>query len=77
MTPPAAAAPAAPAASSVSALLRPAGSPTRVGDLLLPTILTLAGGNAESARHFLALLSPGPLAHPVEAAPAPRKEVTA
>jgi hypothetical protein len=37
---------------------RPGGAPTRVGELLLPTILTLAGRNALSAQHFLALLPP-------------------
>lgn len=37
---------------------RPGGTPTRVGELLLPTILTLAGRNASSAQQFLALLPP-------------------
>jgi hypothetical protein len=36
--------------------LRRTGTPTRVGDLLLPTILTLAGRDSAGVRHFLALL---------------------
>ncbi|WP_328612910.1 hypothetical protein OHS18_27775 [Amycolatopsis sp. NBC_00355] len=38
----------------------PPTSPIRVGDLLLPTILTLAGRNTASARQFLELFPPGP-----------------
>ncbi len=33
-------------------------SPTRVGDLLLPTILTLAGRNTASVKQFLELFPP-------------------
>jgi hypothetical protein len=36
----------------------PPGSPTRVGDLLLPTILTLAGRNTTSVEQFLGLFPP-------------------
>jgi hypothetical protein len=36
-------------------VLRRTGTPTRVGDLLLPTILTLAGRDSAGVEHFLAL----------------------
>jgi len=36
-------------------VLRRTGAPTRVGDLLLPTILTLAGRDSAGVQHFLAL----------------------
>jgi hypothetical protein len=65
--------------------LRSPGPPTRVGDLLLPTLLTLAGRNTLSAQYFLSLLrgaSEPPVTgrHPVAVTagvPTPRKEVNA
>ena len=41
----------------MSAHLRPPGPPIRVADLLLPTILTLAGRGPVSAANFLAVLA--------------------
>jgi hypothetical protein len=52
---------------------RPGGGPTRGGELLLPTILTLAGRNALSTQHFLALLAPtGPEFVPTDDRPVTR-----
>ena len=41
----------------MSAGLRPPGPPIRVSDLLLPTVLTLAGRGPVSAASFLAVLA--------------------
>lgn len=52
--------------------LRPPGRPLRVRELLLPTVLTLAGRGPESAKNFLTwLASPGKPAPP-EPEKAPR-----
>ncbi|MDT7803588.1 MAG: hypothetical protein QOI78_7021 [Actinomycetota bacterium] len=48
-------------------VLRRAGTPTRVGDLLLPTFLTLAGRDRAGAQRFLTRLrtpSPTPAVNP-------------
>ncbi|QKV77597.1 hypothetical protein [Amycolatopsis sp. Hca4] len=39
--------------------LRPATAPTRVSELLLPTVLSLLSRNPESAAFFSTLLQPG------------------
>jgi hypothetical protein len=39
-------------------VLRRTSTPTRVGDLLLPTLLTLAGRDGAVVQRFLALLPP-------------------
>ncbi|MEU8631576.1 hypothetical protein AB0C38_05365 [Amycolatopsis sp. NPDC048633] len=41
----------------MSALLRPPGPPIRVAELLLPTVLALAGRGPVSAANFLAVLA--------------------
>jgi hypothetical protein len=41
----------------VNARLRPPGTPIRVAELLLPTVLTLAGRGPVSAANFLAVLT--------------------
>lgn len=41
----------------MSARLRPPGPPIRVSELLLPTVLTLAGRGPVSAANFLAVLA--------------------
>jgi len=41
----------------VNARLRPQGTPIRVAELLLPTVLTLAGRGPVSAANFLAVLT--------------------
>ena len=41
----------------MSARLRPPGPPIRVAELLLPTVLTLAGRGPVSAESFLAVLA--------------------
>jgi hypothetical protein len=41
----------------MSARLRPPGPPIRVAELLLPTVLTLAGRGPVSAESFLTLLA--------------------
>jgi hypothetical protein len=41
----------------MSARLRPPGPPIRVAELLLPTVLTLAGRGPVSAENFLAVLA--------------------
>ncbi|MEU0792893.1 hypothetical protein ABZ342_22700 [Amycolatopsis sp. NPDC005961] len=41
----------------MTARLRPPGPPLRVAELLLPTVLTLAGRGPVSAENFLAVLA--------------------
>ncbi|MEV6639809.1 hypothetical protein [Amycolatopsis sp. NPDC051371] len=41
----------------MNARLRPPGPPIRVAELLLPTVLTLAGRGPVSAENFLAVLA--------------------
>ncbi|VVJ22892.1 Uncharacterised protein [Amycolatopsis camponoti] len=41
----------------MTARLRPPGPPLRVSELLLPTVLTLAGRGPVSAENFLAVLA--------------------